>query len=342
MTTHPYLEKMISTAVTSGPARVAVTYPCSANSIEAAVTAHNMGLIEPLMVGPRSRITSIADENAIDLGNLEFIETGEDPMAAAHASVSLCRDQAASAIMKGSLHTDELLAAVVSKESGLRTGRRISHAFVFDMPKYAKPLLMADCVVNITPGLMEKRDIIQNTIDLAHALAEPHPYVAILSAVETINPAIPGTLEAAALSKMAKRGQITGAIVDGPLSFDVAVSELSARIKGVELLSTELPDILIMPNLEAGNMLYKELIYFAEAECAGLILGAKVPVILTSRADSAASRVASCALAAISARSRGNADGGVVSSSTKFMREERTNAAMNAEAKTEYPEAGTQ
>jgi phosphate acetyltransferase len=173
---------------------------------------------------------------------------------------------------------------------------------VFDMPRYAKPLLMADCVVNINPGLMEKRDIIQNTVDLAHSLGVPRPYVAILSAVETINPAIPGTLEAAALSKMAERGQITGAIVDGPLSYDVAVSELSARIKGVDLLSSELPDVLIMPNLEAGNMLYKELIYFAEAECAGVILGAKVPVILTSRADSAASRVASCALAAISAR----------------------------------------
>jgi phosphate acetyltransferase len=302
MITHPYLEKMISGAAGSGPTRVAVAFPCSANAIEAVVTAQQLSLIEPIMVGPRDRIASIAAEQEFDLNHMEFIETGPDPMAAARAAVALCRDQAAKAIMKGSLHTDELLAAVVSKDSGLRTGRRISHAFVFDMPRYAKPLLMADCVVNINPGLMEKRDIIQNTIDLAHSLGVPRPYVAILSAVETINPAIPGTLEAAALSKMAERGQITGAIVDGPLSYDVAVSELSARIKGVDLLSSELPDVLIMPNLEAGNMLYKELIYFAEAECAGVILGAKVPVILTSRADSAASRVASCALAAISAR----------------------------------------
>ena len=221
------------------------------------------------MIGPRSRIEAIASENKIDLGKITFLETGDDPVAAARAAVGLCKDEQASLIMKGSLHTDELLAVVVSKESGLRTSRRMSHAFVFDLPNYPKPLLMTDCVVNIAPALMEKRDIIQNAIDLAHVLEIERPYVAILSAVETINPAIPGTLEAAVLSKMAERGQITGAVVDGPLSFDVAISAVAAHIKGVELHSTVRPDILVVPNLEAGNMLYKQLIYLADAECAG-------------------------------------------------------------------------
>jgi len=299
MIKHLYLEQMINRAMALGPARVAVVYPCSASAIEAATTAQRMGLIEPIMVGPRSRIESIAEENKIDLKNMEFLETGDDPVAAARASVVLCQDERASVIMKGSLHTDELLAVVVGKESGLRTSRRMSHAFVFDLPNYPKPLLMTDCVVNITPGLMEKRDIIQNAIDLARALDIECPYVAILSAVETINPAIPGTLEAAALSKMAERGQITGAVVDGPLSFDVAISEVAAHIKEVALHSAVRPDVLLVPNLEAGNMLYKELVYLADAECAGVILGTKVPIVLTSRADSSESRIASCALAVV-------------------------------------------
>jgi len=306
MIKHLHLEQIIHRAVALGPASVAVAYPCNVTSIEAAVTAQRMGLIEPIMIGPRNRIEAIARENHINLGKIEFLETGDDPVAAARAAVVLCKDDQASLIMKGSLHTDELLAVAVSKEGGLRTGRRMSHAFVFDLPNYPKPLLMTDCVVNIAPGLMEKRDIIQNAIDLAHILDIARPYVAILSAVETINPAIPGTLEAAVLSKMAERGQITGAIVDGPLSFDVAISEVAAHIKGVELHSALRPDILVVPNLEAGNMLYKQLVYLADAECAGVILGTRVPIVLTSRADSPESRIASCALAVVYAHRQRN------------------------------------
>lgn len=308
MIKHLHLDHIIQRAKALGPASVAVAYPCSATSIEAAVTAQSMGLIEPIMVGPRSRIEAIARENNLDLGKIGFLETGADPVAAARAAVGLCKDGRASVIMKGSLHTDELLAVVVGKDSGLRTSRRMSHAFVFDLPNYPKPLLMTDCVVNIAPALMEKRDILQNAIDLAHVLEIERPYVAILSAVETINPAIPGTLEAAVLSKMAERGQITGAIVDGPLSFDVAISAVAAHIKGVELHSAVRPDILLVPNLEAGNMLYKQLIYLADAECAGVILGTQVPIVLTSRADSPASRIASCALAVVVAHSQRDAN----------------------------------
>lgn len=304
MKTYPHLEKIINTAIALGPVRVAVVYPCSATAVEAAAMAQDMNLIVPLMIGPQRRIEGIAAELGVDVSAMEFVDTGPDPAAAARAAVDLCQAGKAAVIMKGSLHTDELLAVVVGKESGLRTQRRMSHAFVFDIPDYPQPLLMADCVVNIAPSLMEKRDIIQNAIDLAHALDIERPYVAVLSAVETINPAIPGTLEAAALSKMAERGQITGAVVDGPLSFDVAVSAVAARVKGVVLRSDLRPDILVVPNLEAGNMLYKQLVYLAGAECAGVILGTKVPIVLTSRADSTESRVASCALAAVCAHRR--------------------------------------
>jgi phosphate acetyltransferase len=299
MSTHPYLAKIIDTALALGPARIAVAYPCSATSIEAAATAQHMGLVQAIMVGPRRRIESIAQDNGLDLSRMEFVETADDPVAAARASVQLCQEERAQGIMKGSLHTDELLGVAVGKDSGLRTGRRMSHAFVFDLPNYPQPLLMADCVVNINPGLMEKRDIMQNAIDLAHALDIARPYVAVLSAVETINPAIPGTIDAAALSKMAERGQITGAQVDGPLSFDVAISIEAASIKGIDLANKTRPDILIVPNPEAGNMLYKQLVYLAGGECAGIVLGTRVPIILTSRADSPESRVASCALAVV-------------------------------------------
>jgi len=203
--------------------------------------------------------------------------------------------------MKGSLHTDVLMAAVVDRVAGLRTNRRTSHAFVLDLPSYSKPLLMADCVVNIAPSLMDKRDIAQNAIDLAHILGVERPYVGVLSAVETINPAIPGTIDAAALSKMAQRGRITGALVDDPLAFDVAMSIEAAQIKGLATLSSERPDILLVPNLEAGNLLYKQFVYLAKGECAGIVLGTAAPIVQTSRADSEKSRVASCALAALHA-----------------------------------------
>lgn len=303
MTDHPHLDSVIAEAIGLGAVPVAVAYPCSIATIEAALAAQQLGLIEPVLVGPRKRIESIAGEKGIDLARVTWIDCGEDPSeaAAAAAACAACRDGTAQLIMKGSLHTDQLLSAV-GRDRGLRTARRPSHAFMFDLPAYPKPLLMADCVVNISPGLMEKRDIAQNAIDLAHVLGIARPYVGILSAVETINPAIPGTIEAAALSKMADRGQITGALVDGPLAFDVAISIEAARTKGLTSLAADRPDILIVPNLEAGNMLYKLLVYLAQAECAGIVLGTRVPIILTSRADSEKCRVASCALAVLQSR----------------------------------------
>jgi len=299
MNKHHHLDKIIADALLIPSPRVAVCFPCSASSIEAAVSAQQIGLIQAIMIGPRKRIEAIAAKSAIDITGVEFVETGDDPVAAAQKSAELCRAGTANVIMKGSLHTDELLGTVVSKESGLRTSRRMSHVFVFDLPDQPKLLLMADCVININPGLMEKRDIIQNAIDVAHALSIDRPYVAILSAVEMINPAIPGTIDAAALCKMAERGQITGAVVDGPLSYDIAISMEAARIKGINWPQAERPDIMIMPNLEAGNMLYKQMVYVAKAECAGIVLGTKVPIVLTSRADSPKARIASCALAII-------------------------------------------
>jgi phosphate acetyltransferase len=301
MTKYQHLENIISKALKLGPAHAAVAYPCNAFSVEAAATAYHLGLILPIMVGPSDLIRFIANENRIDLGEIEFLDTGNDPIDAARASVALCREGRASLIMKGSLHTDELLGTVVGKDSGMRTSRRISHAFVFDLPHYPKLLMMADCVVNVKPSLIEKRDIVQNAVDLAHALGIELPHVGILSAVETINVAIPGTIDAAALSKMAQRGQITGAVVDGPLAFDNAISQHAARIKGIDSPVSGNCDILVLPDLEAGNMLYKQLIYLADAECAGIVLGTKVPIVITSRADSPLSRVASCALAIVKA-----------------------------------------
>lgn len=295
----PHLDRIVKAALADSPARVAIAYPCSSASIQGAVAAHKLKLIEPILVGPGRRISSLIGEQASDF---EIVDTGEDPIAAAQACVTLCHTRRADVIMKGSLHTEELMRVVISKESGLRTARRVSHTFVFDIPIYAKPLLMADCVVNINPGLMDKRDITQNTIDLAHALGIACPYVGILSATETVNPAIPGTVDAAALSKMADRGQITGAVVDGPLPFDIAISTEAARIKGIESPISEQPDALIVPNLEAGNLLYKQLVYLAGADCAGVVLGTSVPIVLTSRADSPKARIASCALAIIYAR----------------------------------------
>lgn len=298
----PHLQCLIGRALKAGPRRAAIAFPCNESAVEAAIAARRMDLIDPLLVGPRKRIEAIAAMSGLDTGGMQFVETGDDPAAAARAAVALCRDGAADLIMKGSLHTEELLGAVVARDDGLRTERRISHAFVFDLPGQPHPLLMADCVVNISPALLEKRDITQNAIDLAHTLGMERPYAAVLSAIETINPAIPGTLDAAVLSKMAERGQITGGIVEGPLSFDIAISLEAARIKGMDLRNGGRPDILIVPNLEAGNMLYKQLVYVAQAECAGIVLGTRVPIVLTSRADSAESRVASCALAVLHAR----------------------------------------
>lgn len=283
------------------PVSAAVAYPCSAPAIEAALTAGQAGIVRPILVGPEKRIRALAEANGLNLEDCLLHDVEDDPLQAAWAAVELCRKGEAGMLSKGSLHTDELLGAVVRRDAGLRTERRISHAFVFETPGSSKWLLMADCVVNIAPGLMEKKDIIQNAVDLARRLSIPRPSVAVLSAMETVNPAIPSTVEAAALSKMAERGQITGAIVDGPLAFDVAASSEAAAIKGLARPGGD-PDLLIVPNIEAGNMLYKQFVYTTGAECAGLVLGARVPIVLTSRADSVAARIASYALAGMMAQ----------------------------------------
>ncbi|MGE5337123.1 MAG: bifunctional enoyl-CoA hydratase/phosphate acetyltransferase [Gemmatimonadota bacterium] len=301
-TPRPHLDALVDAARARGAIPVAVAYPCDAASIEAALLAADAGLIEPVLVGPGERIRAEAGKSGLSLARCRVDETADDPRAAAVQAATLAREGVVHALMKGSLHSDELLGAVVAKDAALRTGRRASHVFVIDAPKVDRPLLFTDCVVNIAPDLMAKREIVQNAIDLAHALGIGRPKVAVLSAVETVNPAIPGTLDAAALSKMAERGQITGAIVDGPLAFDNAISAESARHKGIASPVAGAPDILLVPNLEAGNMIYKELVYLADAEVAGLVLGMKVPVILTSRSDSVRSRVASCALAVLAAR----------------------------------------
>lgn len=305
---HPHLEALLSAARRRGPIRVAIAYPCDVTSLQSSAEATASGLIVPLLVGPRARIEQATVQAGLDLSGLTVVETADDPRAAAAQAAALCRDGQAGALMKGSLHSDELLAAAVSKDAGLRTSRRASHVFVLDVPGFDRPLLITDCVVNIAPTLMDKRDIAQSAIELAQAIGIARPRMAILSAVETVNPAIPGTIDAAALCKMADRGQIQGGELDGPLAYDNAISLKSARNKGIVSNVAGQPDVLLVPNLEAGNMVYKQLVYMADAECAGLVLGMKVPVILTSRSDSVASRIASCALAVL--KSRGAAASG--------------------------------
>jgi len=261
--------------------------------------AAQAGLITPLLVGPEARIRAAAQSAGLDLAGASIHSTADDPRAAAAQAAALCGSGQARALMKGSLHSDELLGAAVAREAGLRGSRRASHVFVMDLPGFERPLLMTDCVVNIFPTLMDKRDIAQNAIDLARAIGIARPRVAVLSAVETVNPAIPGTIDAAALCKMADRGQISGAILDGPLAYDNAISLRSAHHKGIVSDVAGQPDVLLVPSLEAGNMIYKQLVYMADAECAGLVLGMRVPIVLTSRSDSVASRIASCALAVL-------------------------------------------
>lgn len=295
----PHIDRLVAAARKRGAAAAAVVYPLSVTSLESVALARRGGLIEPIILGPQARIQALAEGEGIDLRGCRFIDTGESSEAAARKAVELCRAGEAALIMKGSLHTDELLSSVVGRDSGLRGARRASHVFVMDVPGTSRPILMADCVVNITPSLMEKRDITQNAIEVAHSMGIARPYVAVLSAVETINPAIHGTLDAAALSKMAQRGQITGADVEGPLSYDVAMFPEAARTKGIAIEGARQPDILIVPNMEAGNMLYKQLVYGAHAACAGLVVGMRVPIVCNSRAEPPENRVASCALAVI-------------------------------------------
>ena len=285
------------------PTSVAVCHPCSGTALQGAVEAALVGLISPILVGPRQRIEAVAEEKGIDITPYELIDT-EHSHESAEESVKLCRMGRTEALMKGSLHTDEIMGAVVKRDTGLRTASRISHVFIIDVPTYPRPLFVTDAAINIFPNLEDKFHILNNAIDLAHALDIPEPKVAILSAVETINPKIPSTLEAAALCKMADRGQISGAIIDGPLAFDNAISKEAALIKGIESEVAGQADIFLVPDLEAGNMLAKQLAYLVDADAAGVVLGARVPIILTSRADTAKARLASCAVSVALAHAR--------------------------------------
>jgi phosphate acetyltransferase len=291
------------------PVPTAVAHPCDEQSLMGPVMAFQEGIIEPILVGPETKIRAVADEFGIDLHGIRIVNARHSHDAAAIA-VSLVRTGDAEALMKGSLHTDELMSEVVSRANGLRTNRRISHVFVMNVPTYHRPLLITDAAINIAPTLEDKVDIIQNAIELAHILGIPEPKVAILSAVETVNSKIQSTLDAAALCKMADRGQITGGILDGPLAFDNAVSIVAAKTKGIKSAVAGHAEILVVPDLESGNMVAKQLEYLANALTAGIVLGTRVPIVLTSRADSAETRTASCAIAALVAhanRAKGSA-----------------------------------
>jgi len=281
----------------------AVAHPCEETALAAAVEAAERGLIVPILVGPEAKIREIAKAHRIPLGRIQIVDAPHSHAAAARA-VELVRQGRAELLMKGSLHSDELLGAVVAKETGLRTGRRISHVFLMDVPTYHKVLVVTDAAIIIAPTLEDKVDICQNAIDLAVSLGVKKPKVAILAAVETVNSKMQATLDAAALCKMAQRGQIKGGLLDGPLAFDNAISAEAARIKGIESEVAGDPDILLVPDLESGNMLAKQLSFLANADSAGLVLGARVPIILTSRADSVRSRLASCAVALLTAHAR--------------------------------------
>lgn len=295
---HEKYERLVAACREIAPVPTAVVHPCDATSLGGAVDAAKQGFIVPILVGPSARIRAVAEEAGIDLSPYEIVDVPHSHAAAA-AAVELVRQGRAHLLMKGSLHTDELLHAVAKREAGLRTERRISHVFIMDVPTYAKALFITDAAVNIAPTLEDKRDIIQNAIDLALALGIEQPKVAILSAVETITPKIPSTVEAGALCKMADRGQITGGLLDGPLALDNAISPEAVRIKGIRSAVAGQADILVVPDLEAGNMLAKNLTFLAGADAAGVVLGARVPIVLTSRADSVMTRMASCAVAAL-------------------------------------------
>jgi phosphate acetyltransferase len=295
---HEKYDRLIAAAQQKGALAVAVAHPCDETSLRGAVEAAGAGLIKPILVGPKEKIRGVAQAHSLDLGGTEIVDVPHSH-AAAEKAVELVRTGKAELLMKGSLHTDELLAQVVKRDTGLRTGRRISHVFVMDVPGHPQTLFITDAAVNIAPDLVGKRDIIQNAIDLFAGLGLGTPKVAILSAVETVNPDIPSTIEAAALCKMADRGQITGGEIDGPLAFDNAVSPEAAQIKGIKSPVAGQAQILVVPDLEAGNMLAKNLTFLSHADAAGIVLGARVPIILTSRADHVRTRMASCAVAVL-------------------------------------------
>jgi phosphate acetyltransferase len=296
-------ENLISLAREVPPATTVVAHPCDETSLRGAVAAAELGIIVPILVGPVAKITAVAKQHGIDIARYELDDAPHSDAAAAKA-VELIRESRGELLMKGSLHTDELMRAVTSATTGLRTARRISHVFVMDVPSHAETLFITDAAINIFPDLDTKRDIIQNAIDLFTQVGLGTPRVAILSAVETVTSKIPSTIEAAALCKMAERGQITGGILDGPLAFDNAVSPEAAAIKGIKSEVAGRAQILIVPDLEAGNMLAKNLTFMAKADSAGIVLGARVPIVLTSRADSVRSRMASCAAAVLYADAR--------------------------------------
>lgn len=304
---HEKFERLVTNAQQHPPVTTAVAHPCDRASLESAVGAATLGLIKPILVGPPARIVEVATVENIDISGFEIVEAAHSHDAARKA-VELVRLGRAEALMKGSLHTDELMAAAVSRDAGLRTARRISHCFIMDVPTYPEALIVTDAAVNIAPTLKDKVDIVQNAIDLAHALGVHDVRVAILSAMETVNPDVPSTIEAAALCKMADRGQLTGALLDGPLALDNAISPQAAAIKKITSPVAGRANVLVVPDLEAGNMLAKCMSFLSQADAAGIVLGARVPIILTSRADALLTRLASCAVAGLlAAQRRGDA-----------------------------------
>jgi phosphate acetyltransferase len=300
---HVKYERLIDAAKTKPPLWTAVAHPCDESSLSGTIEAFQAGLIKPILVGPAGKIRDIAGKLDLDISGLEIVDVPHS-QASAERAVALVREGKAEALMKGSLHTDELMGAVVPRETGIRTARRISHCFVMDVPGHADPLIISDAAVNIAPTLDDKVDIVQNAIDLAKALQFAEVRVAILSAMETINSKVLSTIEAAALCKMADRGQIVGALLDGPLALDNAISAEAAAIKHIVSPVAGRANVLIVPDLEAGNMLAKSLSFLAGADAAGIVLGARVPIILTSRADSQLTRLASCAVASLVAAAR--------------------------------------
>jgi phosphate acetyltransferase len=301
--THDKYQRLIKTAQMRPTIKVAVAHPCDDVSLEAAVEAARLHLIEPILVGPEERILGVARRAGLDIVGMEIVNAEHSHDSAAKA-VELVTAGRVQALMKGSLHTDELMAAVVSRQAGIRTARRISHCFIMDVPNHPDALIITDAAINIAPTLDDKVDIVQNAIDLAHAMGVPEVRVAILSAMESVTAKVPSTIEAAALCKMADRGQITGAVLDGPFALDNAISPEAAAIKKIVSPVAGRANILVVPDLEAGNMLAKSLSFLAHADAAGIVLGARVPIILTSRADSLLTRLASCAVAVLIAAAR--------------------------------------
>jgi phosphate acetyltransferase len=300
---HEKYENLIARCKTLPPVSCAVAHPCDESSLRGAVEAAETGILSPILVGPQARIAAIARQFGLDIGRYELVDAPHS-VASAETAVRLAREGRAEMLMKGSLHTDELMGAVVKRETGLRTNRRISHCFIMDVPALDRVIVITDAAVTIFPTLEDKIDIIQNAIDMVTDLGRGPPKVAILSAMETVNPKVPSTVEAGALCKMADRGQITGGILDGPLALDNAIDLGAARIKKIDSPVAGMADILVVPDLEAGNMLAKSLTFMADADAAGIVLGARVPIVLTSRADAVTTRLASCAVAALLANAR--------------------------------------